>query len=630
MNIDLSQYELHQPYDIKYVDEPLKTIDIEVEDNNSFHLVGENGLLLTHNCDGYHIKGLLINLFSQFWSELLELDFLYDFVSPIIKVFKGKDVKYFYKLQDYHKWKESNEKGYEIVYYKGLGTILPDEIKMFFKNINKHLVRYNPSSNVKEVVDLAFNKKRSDDRKQWLLNYVPNKIVDKFNQKTTFESFFNDEFIEFSMADNIRSIPSIVDGFKPSQRKIMFTMFKNNYKSQIKVANLSGAITEKTSYHHGPAALEGAIVNMAQSIIGTNNINLLQPLGNFGTRLKGGNDAAASRYIFTLLSDNTRNIFKIDDDDILNYLNDDGLSIEPEYYVPIIPMVLVNGSSGIGTGWSTSIPNYDPKDIIKNLVLKLKGKETENIHPKYNHFKGKIDFDAKNNRYITTGVIKKINMSTLNISELPIGVWNDKYYDILEELIDNKVIKDYTKNDTDLKVDITISVSREVLKQLEEDDNMIQVFKLESYVSMSNMHLFNKFGQIKKYENIDQIIDDFSEIRLEYYQKRKDYILEQLERDRKIIFNKMKFINEILKGTLVIQNKKRADIEEKMIELAISKVDDSFNYLLNMSLLSLSNEKLKELKETYNNKKIEIETLTNTSIKQLWLKDLNELYKKMK
>ncbi len=582
--------------------------------------------------DGSHIKGLLINLFETFWKELLELEFIYEFVTPIMKIEKGKELKFFYKLEEYEKWKKSKSSGWFSTYYKGLGTIEPHEAKDFFKNINKHLIKicYDQPEETKNIVDLVFRQKRADDRKEWLLNYIPGKNVDKFSSITTYNTFFNDEFIDFSMADNIRSIPSIVDGLKPSQRKVLYTMLKNNYKNKMKVENLSGAITQLTSYHHGGVSLEGAIVNMAQPIVGTNNLNLLQPLGNFGTRLKGGKDAASSRYIFTLLSEITRYVFHKDDDDILKYLEDDGLSIEPEYFVPIIPMILVNGAEGIGTGWSTKVPNYDAIDIVKNLVLKLKGKETEIIHPRYNGFKGKIKYDEKNDRYVTSGIIKKINMSTLNISELPIGMWNDKYYDILDELSDKKIIKDYTKNDTDVKVDITVNLSREMLKQIEDDNNILDVFKLETYISMSNMHLFNRDGKIQKYSNIDEIMNEFIDIRLYFYQKRKNYILEQLERDRKILFNKMKFINEILKGTLIIQNKKRVEIEEKMIELGIVKMDDSYSYLLNMSLLSLSNEKLAELKKTYNDKKIEIDLLTKTTIKQLWLSDLNDLYKKLK
>ena len=582
--------------------------------------------------DGNHIKGLLINMFETFWPELLQLDFFYEFVTPIVKIEKGNQSKFFYKLDDYEKWKKTNQKGWFVTYYKGLGTIEPDEAKEFFKNINKHLIRFNYDrvEETKEIIDLVFRKNRADDRKNWLLNYKPGIKLNKFVDKTTYESFFNNEYIEFSMADNIRSIPSIIDGLKPSQRKVLYTMLKNNYKNKIKVANLSGAVMEKSSYHHGPQSLEVTIINMAQNIIGTNNINLLQPLGNFGTRLKGGNDAASSRYIFTMLSDITRYIFKEEDDDILNYLDDDGFLIEPEWYTPVIPMILVNGAEGIGTGWSTKLPNYDPADIIKYLVLKIKDKDVEPLHPKYKGFKGKIIFDPDNNRYITRGIIKKVNMSTLNICELPIGMWNDKYYEILDKLVDDKIIKDYSKNDTDTKVDITINIARENLKEIDDENKLIETFKLETYISISNMHLFNKKGQIHRYENVDEIINEFIEVRLEYYQKRKDYILSQLERDRKILFNKMKFINEILKGTIELKNKKRDEIEAKMEKLEISKLDDSYSYLLNMSLISLTTEKLSELKKLYSDKKEEIEILTKTTIKQLWLKDLNDLYKKLK
>lgn len=411
------------------------------------------------------------------------------------------------------------------------------------------------------------------------------------------------------------------------------TKKKNNeYKKyyDIEVEDHHNFFITKSNIVTHNSSLESTIINMAQDFIGTNNLNLLQPLGNFGSRLKGGKDAACSRYTFTLLSDITRNIFNEEDDPILNYLDDDGFPIEPDYYIPIIPMALVNGSEGIGTGWSTSLPNYDPIDIIKYLVLRLKGKPTDTLKPKYKGFKGTISYDDKNDRYVTRGKIQKINLSTLNISELPIGMWNDKYYDILDNLVDNKIIKDYTKNDTDVKVDITINISRESLKKIEDDNNLIDVFKLETYLSMSNIHLFNKNHQIQKYSCIDEIVEEFTEVRLDFYQKRKDYVLKQLERDRKILFNKMKFINEILKGTIIIQNKKRNEIEEKMIELEIAKMDDSFNYLLNMSLLSLTNEKLTELKKIYTDKKVEIETLEKTTVKQLWLKDLNDLYKKLK
>lgn len=579
--------------------------------------------------DGFHIKALLVNIFNTFWPELLNLDFIYDFITPIVKIEKGKQVKFFYKLDEYKKWKLLNEKGWFVTYYKGLGTIESHEIKDFFKDIKRYLIRFNYTTEeeTKECIDLAFNDKRADDRKEWLLNYKPGIEIDKFTKPTTYKSFFDEEFIQFSMSDNIRSIPSIVDGFKPSQRKIMYTMFKNNYKEKVKVGNFSGDVISKTSYHHGNQSIEGAVINLAQNFINTNNINLLEPLGNYGSRLKGGKDAASSRYIFTKLSPITRHIFKDVDDNILEYLDDDGFLIEPKFYTPIIPMCLINGTEGIGTGWSTFIPKYNPKDVVKYLVNKLQDKKIKmDIIPYYKNFTGDIKFDDIKNRYVTYGIIKKINMSTLKISELPIGVWNDAYYETLDKLAEKNIIKDYSKNDTDIKVDITINIARETLKDLEDSgEDLIKLFGLESYLSISNFMLWNINGKIKKYANIYDIMDEFYDIRLEYYEKRKIHILDKLDREIKINFNRMKFINAILKGNIVLNKMKRENIENQLIEMEIDKLDDSFNYLLNMPLISLTSEKLHELKESSEKKKEEKKIVLEISTNQMWLTDLKEL-----
>ena len=121
----------------------------------------------------------------------------------------------------------------------------------------------------------------------------------------------------------------------------------------------------------------GTIVNLAQNHVGSNNINLLQPIGQFGTRINGGKDSASPRYIFTMLSSLTRMIFPEKDDPLLAQQLDDGIKIEPEWYCPILPMVLVNGTEGIGTGWSTKVPNYNPKDLVDNIRRMLAGEPIE-------------------------------------------------------------------------------------------------------------------------------------------------------------------------------------------------------------------------------------------------------------
>ena len=188
-------------------------------------------------------------------------------------------------------------------------------------------------------------------------------LYEKDTKAVSYQDFVNKELVLFSNLDNERSIPCVVDGFKPGQRKVMFTCLKRNDKREVKVAQLAGSVGEMSAYHHGEASLMGTIIGLAQDFVGSNNINLLMPIGQFGTRLAGGKDHASPRYIFTQMSPLTRLIFNANDDPLLKYLNEDNQRIEPEWYMPIIPMVLVNGADGIGTGWMTKIPNYNPRYV---------------------------------------------------------------------------------------------------------------------------------------------------------------------------------------------------------------------------------------------------------------------------
>ena len=183
-------------------------------------------------------------------------------------------------------------------------------------------------------------------------------ILDTNSNKVSHKDFINKEMIHFSIYDCERSIPNLMDGLKTSLRKILYSSFKKNLTTEIKVAQFSGYVSEQSGYHHGEASLNGAIVGMAQDYVGSNNINLLLPNGQFGTRLQGGKDSASERYIFTQLNQITRYIYRKEDDPVLEYLEDDGDPVEPRYYVPIVPMVLVNGGKGIGTGFSTDILSY--------------------------------------------------------------------------------------------------------------------------------------------------------------------------------------------------------------------------------------------------------------------------------
>ena len=290
---------------------------------------------------------------------------------------------------------------WKIKYYKGLGTSSSKEFKEYFKE--KKLVYFDYTDQCKDNVDMVFNKKRADDRKKWLSDYDRKDVVDVKKSTISYSEFFNKEMKHFSKYDCDRSIPNVVDGLKISQRKILYSAFKKNLVNEIKVAQFSGYVSEHSCYHHGEASLNGAIIGLAQNYVGSNNLNLFKPNGQFGTRLNGGKDSASERYIYTQLSELTRYIFRSEDDPILDYLDDDGTLVEPIYYVPIIPMILVNGSKGIGTGFSTEILCYNPETIINYLCDYLQNKELNySFVPYYRGFKGLIN-EVSENKYLVSG-----------------------------------------------------------------------------------------------------------------------------------------------------------------------------------------------------------------------------------
>jgi DNA topoisomerase-2 len=370
-------------------------------------------IMTDQDTDGSHIKGLLFNVFYTLWPSLMKTNgFLTSLLTPIVKVRKGNESVSFYSLTEYENWKTSlmESKSWHIKYYKGLGTSDRHEAKEYFREMKKVKYVWNEDLS-KDSIDLAFNKKKADDRKEWLATYDRQKILDYTKHDVTFDEFVHRDLIHFSKYDLERSIPNMVDGLKVSQRKIMYCCFKKNLtEKEMKVAQLAAFVSMETAYHHGEASLQSTIVGMAQTFVGSNNIHLLQPNGQFGSRRHGGKDAGQPRYIYTLLSPICQKLFIKDDENVLTYLNDDGVDVEPEFYIPIIPTILVNGALGIGTGFSTNIPCFNPRDIIAVLRRLL---DDENIMdemelvPWYQGFIGTIQ--KVNGKYVSRGLYHKVS-----------------------------------------------------------------------------------------------------------------------------------------------------------------------------------------------------------------------------
>ena len=604
------------------------------ENNINTLRYGKVLFMTDQDLDGSHIKGLGINLFQSLWHSLIKINGFIGFMNtPIIKATKGNNVLDFYNDATYIKWKEEHNvnNSWKIKYYKGLGTSTSKEFKKYFED-NKTVDFVYNNENSDNSIDKVFNKKRACDRKVWLGHYDRKLYIDNEVQNINYEDFIDKEMIHFSKYDCDRSIPNIMDGLKISLRKILYSSFKKNLINEIKVAQFSGYVSEHSGYHHGEASLNGAIVGMAQNFVGSNNINLLLPNGQFGTRLQGGKDSASERYIYTLLNPITRLIYNINDDKILQYLDDDGLLVEPIYYIPIIPMILVNGTKGIGTGFSTDIPCYNPLEIINYLKSKLNNtNKIIDLVPYYEGFKGTI-VKISEHKYLVKGLYE-INDRYVTITELPIGIWTDDFKVYLEGLIDNKKygIKDYDDLSTDKDVLIKITFDKKELDKLQtkvidnECTELEKVLKVFNNISTTNMHLFDANEHLQKYENVYEIIDCYYSKRLEYYGTRKEYLIKKLNEMLKVISNKVKYINEVLDGTIDLRRKTKQEINTMLESKSYDKVDDSFNYLVKMSMDSVSEEAIKKLEEELNKLEQELEVLTNTTIEEMWINELNIL-----
>lgn len=618
-----------------------------IQDVHQHLRYGKIMYMTDQDLDGSHIKGLCINLFHSEWASLVKIPGFLSFMNtPILRAKKGSQTLLFYNDGEYETWKQSlgpqGTHGWTIKYFKGLGTSTSAEFKEYFAN--KKIVDFVYIDQTSDdTIDKIFNKKRADDRKEWLENYNKNAYLDTSKKHVSYQEFINNEMIHFSTYDCARSIPNMVDGLKISLRKILYSAFKRKLTSEIKVAQFSGYVSEHSAYHHGEASLNGAIVNMAQNFVGSNNINLLNPNGQFGTRLQGGDDSASERYIFTMLNSLTRYIFPEADDAVLSYINDDGTIVEPEFYAPIIPFALINGISGIGTGFSCNIAPYNPKQIIGYLRNKLLGQSNEGSEfvPYYEGFKGSIRKLA-DQKYLIKGLYEKIGDDKIRITELPVGTWTMPYTTFLETLMDGNTldkagkkippsIKDFTSVSTEVAVDFTVIFPKGKIQELEASvdangcNGVEKLLKLFTTISTTNMHMFNSEFKLHKYSTIEEIIDDFYGVRLGVYQKRKAYLVEDMEKKLIRLSNRARYIQETLNGTIDLRRKTAEQVSTLLTGMKFALIDGDYKYLIKMPMDSVTQENVANIMKEKENTEAELALLKSTTLEKMWIHELDVL-----
>ena len=614
-------------------------------------------IMTDQDVDGSHIKGLLINLFHTEWPALLQMGFLCCLMTPLLKASRGAVTRCFYSATEYENWLESAEanggRGWHVKYYKGLGTSTAAEAREYFASMNT--VRFQWDEEANDTIDLAFNKKRADDRKDWLTTFDRARVLEvpAGGADVSYTRFVHDELIHFSNADNQRSIPHVMDGLKPSQRKILWAARKRNLVSEIKVAQLAGYVSENAAYHHGEASLTAAIVGMAQNFVGSNNVNLLAPNGQFGTRLQGGDDAASPRYIFTALEPIVGALLSKADDPALTWLEDDGTPVEPEFYMPVLPLVLVNGAKGIGTGFSTEILPHSPREIVAALRSRLRGSTADltdvPLRPWWDGFRGPVTMDGR--RVLTRGIYEFLDDDTsrVRITELPVGTWTKDYKAFLDEMVTGeagaakggdgassaRLLKTFQEAYNDVDVEFVLTLDPEYYHEARAfPAEFEKKFRLVSSTSTTNMVAYDCGGHLRRYASAGEILEEFYVRRLAGYVSRKANELARLDEEIVELDARVRFVRAVVDGSLVVANAEDEVLLAGLKGLGLPPLsaaavagagDDlrAYEYLLRMRVDRLKAKAVAELEAELGGVRAAREALAARTPEDLWISDLD-------
>ncbi len=643
-------------------------IDYTIEENFKTLRYGQLLILADSDDDGKHILGLVLNLFHCKFPSLLARNYVKYLRTKIVNVKKGKRSIKFYTQHDYDIWKKKT-KDYEkwsVKYFKGLGTSTKEDIAEEFTNPKIVTSIYDNIAPYK--FQLAFDSKYSDQRKNWIANWVPDYTVEKMIEQPI-SSFINHEFIQYSITDLKRSIPRFLDGLKTSQRKIIWGAIKRwgakigtKDAKEFKVNNFASYVSQECEYKHGENSLQGAIVSMAQNFVGSNNLPYLCSEGNFGSRNLLGKDAAAGRYIYTKPEWWIPLIFKKEDIPLLNCVLDEGKAVEPVTLLPIIPMQLVNGCLGIGTGHSTFIPNHNPLDICYWIESKIKGLILPELVPWYRNFTGEIKIESTEKNVETSSETfdsddddeeadvlmtktTKISMITkgileitgnkrkkIHVKELPIGKCMHKYSKRLELLIEQKKITKFYNNSDDEKVDFEIfGMKNPSLKKL----------GLTRSFGLSNMVLLDNNDRPIKYKTSNDLIETFYHLRLGYYKKRKDYMISNIGNRIEILNQKIKFVLAVIGGNDILKTKPDITIEEavsegvilvmgknkKIIKEQMDQLDFDTELLKSVTLYQCTQEEVQSSKDEITTLEQDRTVKVNTKPEEFWLEDIRMFVK---
>lgn len=561
--------------------------------------------------DGSHITGLLLTFFNHYWPALVASGFVCRFVTPIIKATRGVGTtKFFFTMDDYDKFAAStNMSGWNVQHLKGLGTSLRSDTINYFKAMNNfHLKKLVADSETKDLINHIFNPSDSNWRKEWLLKPMETDRLDYNADSMEISRYLRTEMYDYSSYNIKRAIPSAIDGLKVSQRKVIYGCFKKfstPTTDKVRVAQLASFVSEKTNYAHGEVSLQNTITAMAQSFAGSNNMPLLTEDGAFGSRRLNGGDAASARYIFSRLRPSTRLLFVDRSEAVLEYQIEEGDKVEPKFYVPTLPLVLLNGSNGIATGFRTLVPSFNPADIVAAIQCKLGvvPGPMRKLMPWYGGGYKTNDKTVETDRGWVFQGQASIEKGVVYITEIPIGISFEDYEEkVLVKMQEKGIIRKFnaahvSENDPKFVVHGYTG----------PNDNLIEAFGLTNTMTNSCMNLLDERGVIKNFRTPEEIFEYWYDIRRRYVAASHEESIRVMNHIIEELFTKYKFVKAIVDNKVVVKNRKTDAVVDDMVSAGVTNNKELVKKLLtSMSLSSLTVEKYQEIKAQYERQKKEL------------------------
>lgn len=599
---------------------------VDYSEKKNYNKLRYGGVLVMTDADndGKHILGLILIYFMKYFKELVGIGYLKFLRTPVVRLLKTG--KKFYTLSSFHRWAETvgDPSKYQPKYYKGLGTTPDEHIALDYRD--SKVVVFKITEESRERLLLAFDKTKTQERKEWISRFVDKEVLEFEEYKELpIEIFIDYELISYSIENVIRAIPEAIDGLKESQRKVLFGALdifahSKGQKKSFKTTQIASHSDMITCYKHGPQCLAGTITKMAQDFVGSNNMPYFKGEGQFGSRDLGGADAASPRYTEIAIPWWHELIFRKEDRALEKRIVEDGEERECENFFPVLPLHVINGQCGVGSGWNTFIPPHHPLAVAFWFKRKLQNETLPSVMPWYKGFTGEIKLTSTG--YCTFGKFKSKG-NDLIINELPVEVWTKKYYKFLQKFEEDGTCKTVASHSDGNSVLFTLHDYKG-----EASYKALKLVRQKSYNNMTLLYRKENRGVFPvRYNAIQPLLEDFYKLRLEIYAKRKHSVLSRMKKDISALDEKIRFIKAVRDEKLIITGgREEMDVVREMKEMGFSK--ELLEKVSTANIVKKSTHSVELLEDKLSKMIREMETYEAVPVEKLWLGEIEEFIAK--